>query len=181
MPASPMPADQFWKIIERAGRSDHDPDAHMQALRAELCQLTLDEVISFHAAFRRYLNQTYTWELWGAAYVIYGGCSYDLFEYFRRWLVSKGRAVYEAAVADPDSLAQRDVQPGPEGGWDFEEIYNLAADVFEAKGGEGHVGDYVEREPVLENPPGEPFAENEEHLARRYPKLWQRFGAHPLD
>ena len=42
----------------------------------------------FEAAFRRYLNEAYTWDLWGAADVIHGGCSDDGFEYFRRWLVS---------------------------------------------------------------------------------------------
>jgi hypothetical protein len=36
MTASTMPADQFWKIIERAARSDHDPDAHME----QTCPLT---------------------------------------------------------------------------------------------------------------------------------------------
>src|SRR5215467_7457478 len=114
MTASAMPADQFWQIIERAAPPNHDSDdLHMEALRAVLRELSLEEIISFEVAFRRYLNEAYTWELWGAAYVINSGCSDDGFEYFRRWLVSKGRDVYELALADPDSLAQSDVQSGP--------------------------------------------------------------------
>jgi hypothetical protein len=35
-----------------------------------------------------------------------GGCSDDGFEYFRGWLVAQGQQVYEAALADPDSLAK---------------------------------------------------------------------------
>jgi hypothetical protein len=35
-----------------------------------------------------------------------GGCSDDGFRYFRDWLISEGRTVFEAAVASADSLAQ---------------------------------------------------------------------------
>jgi hypothetical protein len=87
MIATAMSADRFWQIIERAAQSDHDPDAHEEALRTALLELSLEEIISFELAFRRYLNDAYTWDLWGAAYVIHGGCSDDSFEYFRRWLL----------------------------------------------------------------------------------------------
>jgi len=182
MTASPMAGDKFWQIIKRAAEADRDPDAHVMALRTALSALTLEEIVSFEVAFRRYLNEAYTWDLWGAAYVIHGGCSDDGFEYFRRWLVSRGREVYEAALADPDSLAQLDVQPGPSGVWEFEEIYYVAVEVFKEKGGEGDVRDYSEPEAGLggPGPSGEAFLEDEEHLARRYPNLWRRFGAAPL-
>jgi hypothetical protein len=177
-----MSADKFWHIIERAAQFDHDPDAHEEALRVALRELSLEELISFEVAFRRYLNDAYTWDLWGAAYVVHGGCSDDGFEYFRRWLVSRGRDVYEAALAEPDSLAQLDVRPGPDAVWEFEEIYYVAVQIFEEKGGAGDVRDYSEREAGLggPGPSGEPFEVDEEHLARRYPKLWRRFGAAPL-
>jgi hypothetical protein len=176
MTASPMPGDKFWQIVKRAAVSNHDPDAHVEALRTELRELALEEIISFEVAFRRYLNNAYTWDLWGAAYVINGSCSDDGFEYFRRWLVSRGRDVYEAALAEPDSLAQQDAQAGA---WEFEEIYYVAVRVFKEKGGEGDVRDHAEPEAGLggPQPSGEQFAEDGEHLARRYPKLWQRFGA----
>jgi Protein of unknown function (DUF4240) len=182
MTVSPMPSGRFWQIIERAAQCDHDPDAHVKALRTALHELGPEEIISFEMAFRRYLNQAYTWDLWGAAYVIHGGCSDDEFEYFRRWLVAKGRDVYETALADPDSLAERNAQPGPDGVWEFEEIYYVARDVFDEKGGEGDVRDYSEPDAGLTGPgpAGEPIASDEEQLARRYPKLWRRFGEEPL-
>lgn len=182
MTASAMPADQFWQIIDRAARSDCDPDAHMEALRVVLRELSAEEVLSFEVAFRRYLNAAYKWDLWGAAYVVHGGCSDDGFEYFRRWLVSRGRDVYEAALADPDSLAQLDVPPGPDDVWEFEEIYYVAKDVFEEKGGEGDVRDHSEPEAGMggAGPSGDPFEENDEHLRQRYPNLWRRFGPAPL-
>ena len=61
MTASPMPAEKFWHIMQRAAESRHDPDAHVNALRALLRELTLEEIISFEVAFRRYLNKAYTW------------------------------------------------------------------------------------------------------------------------
>ena len=182
MTAAAMPADRFWQIIERAARFDGNPGAHVETLRLLLRELSAEEVVSFEVAFRRYLNDAYKWDLWGAAYVVHGGCSDDGFEYFRRWLVSRGRNVYEAALADPDSLAHLDVRPGPNDVWEFEEIYYVAVDVFEEKGGEGDVRDYSEPEAGLggPDPSGDPFEDNEEHLARRYPNLWRRFGAAPL-
>src|SRR5262245_25691777 len=68
MTAIAMPADKFWHIIERAAQSDRDPDAHAEALRMALRELSLEEIVSFEVAFRRYLNNAYTWDLWGAAY-----------------------------------------------------------------------------------------------------------------
>src|SRR5215216_5688388 len=51
-------------------------------------------------------------DLWGAALVIHRmgpvddfWCSEDTLFGFREWLVEQGRLVYEAAIADPDSLA----------------------------------------------------------------------------
>ncbi|PDT77099.1 DUF4240 domain-containing protein [Bradyrhizobium sp. C9] len=182
MIAPEMPADQFWGIMGRAMQHGVDPATHIDALGTELRGHTSEEIKSFEVAFRRYLNKAYTWDLWGAAYVIHGGCSDDGFEYFRRWLVSRGRDVYELALADPDSLAQLKVRPGPDGTWEFEEIYSVARRVFAEKGGKGDVRDYSEREAGLggPGPSGEPFREDPEHLARRYPNLWRQFGAEPL-
>jgi hypothetical protein len=51
------------------------------------------------------MAESYRWDLWGAAYLINGGCSDDGFDYFRGWLLSQGRAIWQATLADPDSLA----------------------------------------------------------------------------
>jgi hypothetical protein len=51
------------------------------------------------------MARSYVAQLWAAAFVINGGCSDDGFEYFRGWLITRGREVFERALADPDSLA----------------------------------------------------------------------------
>jgi Protein of unknown function (DUF4240) len=182
MTASPMTPDRFWQIIEIASRSGNDPDAQLSALGSSLQKLTIEEIISFEVAFRQFLNNAYTWDLWGAAFVIHGGCSDDGFEYFRRWLVSKGRSVYEAALINPDSLAALQTHPGPDGVWEFEEFYYVAGGVFEEKGGDGDVREHSADEAGLggPGPTGEQFGDDEESLSKLYPKLWKRFGAEPL-
>jgi len=177
-----MPPDDFWRIISVIGEPELGPDDQVDALRSALIELSADEIVLFEGAFRYYLNQAYTWDLWGAACVIHGGCSDDGFEYFRRWLVSRGRDIYEGALRDPESLAEVHGNFGPDQTWEFEEIYYVAVDVFEEKGGEGDPRDYSEPEAGLDGrkPSGEPFLEDKAHLALRYPKLWQRFGLSPL-
>jgi uncharacterized protein DUF4240 len=182
MTVTAMPVDKFWQIIARAARSDHDPEAHKEALHTTLRELPLEEIIAFEMAFERHRNDAYTFDLLGAAYVIHSGCSNDAFDDFVSWLISRGRKVYEAALADPDSLALLDARLGPHGEWQFEEIAYVAGQVFEEKGGEGHVMDHFDVvAPMFGSwSPGEPFEEdNAEHLARRYPKLWQRFKTTP--
>jgi hypothetical protein len=179
---APMPADAFWKIIEEAGRSRATPKAHEKSLAVQLRKLSQNDLIAFEVAFRTYLNNAYSWDLWGAAYIIHGGASDDGFEYFRRWLVAQGRAVYEAALANPDSLADAKVTAGPEGLWEFEEIYYVAGTVFKTSGGAGDIRDFSPMESGLggPGPSGEKFEDDPGYFAKRYPKLWKRFGENPL-
>lgn len=184
MAASGMPDDRFWQIIEHKLGPDIDPAARLGTLYTLLRDLSLKEIIAFEVTFRRLLNEAYSWDLWGAAYVIHGGSSDDGFEYFRRWLVSRGRDAYEAALADPDSLADLPLEPtGPFGVWEFEAYYYVAVEVFEEKGGEGDVRDHSETEAGLgmDGPSGVPFEDDEDHLRERYPRLWERFGDDPLN
>lgn len=174
-----MEDERFWALIDQSAPEDQDFDARLEKLGEALSALSLDALIGFEITFRRKLNEAYRWDLWGAAYVANGGCSDDGFEYFRRWLVSRGEAVYKAALADPDSLASLDADAeAPQEAWDFEEVYYVAGDIFADKGGEGDLRDRSEPEAGGPGPGplGEPFDEDEAALEARYPRLWARFG-----
>src|SRR5579872_1404459 len=101
-----MGTDEFWKIIDRvhAARPD-DMDAKCEGLRAELQNLSKVDLRAFIEHFDDADARAYDWNLWGAAYLIQGGCSDDSFSDFRASLISMGRKYYERALADPDSLA----------------------------------------------------------------------------
>ncbi|HHQ6600568.1 TPA: DUF4240 domain-containing protein [Serratia fonticola] len=78
----------------------------MQALDSALRQLSPEELIAFKKRFTELHNQAYRWDLWAAAYIMGGGCSDDGFMDFRDWLISRGQSVYEAALINPDTLAE---------------------------------------------------------------------------
>ena len=98
---------QFWKIINRAkSEADGNPQAIADEVHAQLSERPGPEIASSGSILRGKLAAAYNWKLWGAAYLINGGCSDDGFEYFRGWLITQGQKVYEAALADPDTLAK---------------------------------------------------------------------------
>jgi Protein of unknown function (DUF4240) len=97
--------DRFWELIEAAAVAvDVDCEAQAERLTAMLEQLAPEEIVSFERHFTRRLAEAYRWDLWGLAYQLNGGCSDDDFVYFRCWLLAQGRATWEAALRDPDSL-----------------------------------------------------------------------------
>lgn len=170
-----MEADEFWRIIEASrAASDGSFDGRAQALAEELVKRPAEDIMSFYGAFRDAMDRAYTWDLWGAAYVLGGGCSDDGFTDFRSWLISRGRTAYEAALADPDSL--EGVKFGPNGEEDcfFEEFRYVALSAYQSKTGEEMPE--LDREFPTE-PSGEPWQEDDEELERRYPRLWSKHGS----
>ncbi len=101
-----MDQDRFWELVEAAGAvAGGDCQAQAIQLAAMLEQLPAEEIIAFERHSVRLLDEADRWDLWGAAYQINSGCSDDGFVYFRGWLLTQGRAIWEAALRDPDSLA----------------------------------------------------------------------------
>lgn len=182
--AMPMTEDRFWTIIDRTIVFEAEPERQLEALRQILGELTPAEIEAFERAFQGQQARAYSWDLWGAAYVLHGGASDDGFEYFRRWLISKGRAVFERVLADPDSLAMILV-PDIVAVCEFEEFAHVAGKVWAEKTGVDPWSDPQGRYPYPGMPPatepsGVPFEEDAVHLAKRYPQLWARFGESPL-
>ena len=103
-----MDDDAYWALVERARAEsgDDSPETVSETLVALLVRLTPPEVVEAGEAFDRLSDRGYGFPLWGAAYLLNGGCSDDGFDDFRGWLVTRGRAVYDAALARP-GLARR--------------------------------------------------------------------------
>jgi hypothetical protein len=175
-----MAVDGFWRLIGETTQYEADPERQFQAMHEVLRALSLAEIEAFERRFQREQRRAYTWDLWGAAYLINGGASDDGFEYFQRWLISRGRAVFETAIADPDSLGDA-LAPGTPGTYEFEEFATVASAVWAERTGIVPWSDPQARYPYRSIPPasepaGVPFKEDDVYLARRYPKLWARFG-----
>ncbi|MCI0703592.1 MAG: DUF4240 domain-containing protein, partial [Planctomycetia bacterium] len=110
-----MTLDQFWDHIRLSKRKD--PDEHGERLKARLTKLKPEEIIDFIHWWDTMIREAYDWNLWGAAYLINGGCSDDGFHYFCSWLVMQGRDVFQAALTNPDSLADLVDSDGNEVEW----------------------------------------------------------------
>lgn len=167
-----MPDARFWSIID-ATRSDDQ--AHQVAqLKAMLAGLPAVEIAAFAACLDRQMQRANRWDLWGAAYVAMGGASDDGFEYFRLWLIGRGQRDFEKVLADPDALAG--IAPADAEQLEFEELGGVAATAWSARAGKP---ESAMSRPATANMPvaGTQFSEDPATLARRYPKLWRRFGA----
>jgi hypothetical protein len=168
-----MDTNQFWNIVEdsrkefRPDLKNGNMDRQVQTLKRLLSALPADAVIEFDRIMGDLLRQSYSWELWGAAYILAEGCSDDSFDYFHAWLISMGRRVFEAALADPESLATAAYAPGVEDVF-FEDFLYVAGDVAEAMGAGIPESDV----PFPDNPSGKEWREESDDLEQMFPKLW---------
>ncbi|MFM8271034.1 MAG: DUF4240 domain-containing protein [Gemmata sp.] len=159
----------FWKVVGDAYRLD--PFEHFEALKDRLSELKWFEVVEFQARFDEAVARANALDLWGAAALINGGCSDDGFRDFRVWLVGRGRRAYEAALADPDTLA--DILNGdPVDGFGLD---SAALRVYEAKTGMSDFYSRLDR-PEGGAPPPPPGAtdwdlEDQEKMKERFPRL----------
>jgi len=100
-----MDAQLFWKLIQQTKRASHGEIAQqVEALTQKLEQLSADDIIAFERLFIQFMDESYRADLWGAAYLINGGCSDDGFDYFRGWLIAQGERAFAAAIHDPQTL-----------------------------------------------------------------------------
>jgi Protein of unknown function (DUF4240) len=96
----------FWQLVEDArDEAEGDCDGMAEALQRRLFERPVDEIVAFDKILHAMLGRANRTDLWGAAYLINGGASDDGFIYFRGWLIAQGQEVFEAALANPDSLA----------------------------------------------------------------------------
>ncbi len=169
-----MTRDEFWQHIRATRRLD--PQEHADRLAARLARLPVKEILSFGRWWHLMKAKSYTWKLWGAAYLINGGCSDDGFDYFRNWLLLRGREVFEEAVRDPETLAGV-----LKGDGEVEAEVAPAFDAYCAATGEDDFVDALaERYPNLPDYPplknGWDF-DDDAAMRRRYPRLFAAYAA----
>lgn len=159
--------DEFWKIIEAARTPARRGEADVELIKRNLRGMKAEEVLDFCRELRRRRVESYRWDLWAVAYIMNGGCSDDGFDYFRGWLISKGRKYFETALADPARAAD-------DAGLDAcecEDLLYLPASVYEEKTGRPLPKEADITFPA--DPAGKAWKEDE--LAALYPALWARF------
>lgn len=164
-----MTIDEFWRMIKIANeQSQGDMDRKCELIQATVASLEPEAAIAFSNHFNESMNRAYSWSLWGAAYVVNGGCGDDSFSDFRASLISMGREVFESAVSAPDSLADESFD---EEAW-FYEGYQYAVN----EGVEAAISpEKLSAIAIPDTPSGSRWEEEPEALKGLYPQLWRKF------
>lgn len=159
-----MEPERFWQLIE-SSRTTDDP---LPSLGLALEELPREELVAFQRQLERMHAQACRADLRGAAYLTGGDPSEESFSDFRYGLIGLGQAVYEAALADADSLAAQELL-FCDGMFGY-----VAREVYEATYGEPLPP--AEDDPAAE-PAGEDWDfEDPEACAHRLPCLWEKYG-----
>jgi hypothetical protein len=171
-------SDEFWRIIEQSCRSDpRQAEEWDQRLTEALARFPADEIVAWNHIFDQFAAQAYRTDLWAAAYLINGGASDDGFYYFRCWLIGMGMQVYNAALADPDSLADVATPRWLTDGVDAEaEIYAAAHRAWMQVTGQPDTALYPARNESAELVGEDWDFDDHEEMRRRLPRLSAMFG-----
>lgn len=130
----------FWNIVEASLKNTSNQDAQELFLVAAIEKLTPKEMIGFRLRTDKLLYDTYNSEMWCAGYIMNGGCSDDGFEYFRNWIISRGKDTYLKAKENPDTLISEFIEG--EDFYEFESFWYVALTAFENKTGKD-LYDYI--------------------------------------
>ena len=120
-----MDKKTFWKIIEEVNASvdTDDKEAVLKGTINRLMKYSPKEINEWKNILDFYHDLSRREKLWAACTAIGDHYTDDGFEYFRSWLISKGRDVYMNALQDPDTLAEMNI---PENSTDFESFWYVA-------------------------------------------------------
>jgi hypothetical protein len=184
-----MTSNLFWELINNSKKHGAE---QVEWLTQELAGRNGEEIIHFETEFKNMMEQSYTSSLWGAAYVLMGGCSDDGFEYFRGWLISRGEEVFNEVLKNPEFLADyltEEYLEEDEFAPQLEEMLYVAVEAYTyQKTGTFEYNDdirtafynEVEAQGHTYKPIDIELNWEEEDLEERYPLLWDRFGEDPL-
>lgn len=161
-----MDEDAFWALVESC--RSRDPDRVVEKLERRLRRLPIDDITDFGQRLDACLDALYSWDLWAVAYIVNGGCSDDGFEYFRNWVISRGRQSFDLARSDPEGfgLSLR----GADEPFELEALTYAVAEAFEHRAG---TPGPERAKPAPTLPSGDQWAE--EAVEARMPRLAARW------
>lgn len=166
---------EFWNLIERAKhKAFRDVEEQAEILIEILSERPLEDIIEFGRIFEYFHALSYKSDLWAAAYIIQGGCSDDMFDYFRAWLIAQGKDVFENAMENPETLTRViSVEEAEE--IDAECILYVADEAYQRKTG-NNMEEFLDLQGFVKFPELEfDWNEEDDSLKKKFPRLYKKF------
>lgn len=184
---SAMTEERFWELLGTSKEKGQSIDEQIEWLVTYLSRKSIKDIVMFDSIFNQHYYQSYTSDLWAAAYIVMGGCSDDCFDYFRAWMLYLGQETYEEAIKNPETLLphfkrleeQEDIPQ-------LEELLYIASSAYEEKTGLDDEAYFKVYDQLVKDDEGEPEMEfdweeeDEEGLRKKFPLLWAEYGEKPL-
>ncbi|MEN9908782.1 MAG: hypothetical protein RLZZ540_1931 [Bacteroidota bacterium] len=120
--------ESYWKIIENSLKETTTQEDQELFLASALEKLSPKEMIGFRLRTDKLMFDSYTSNLWCANYIVSNGAADDGFDYFRCWLISRGKDAYYKTQENPDYLVNL-VGNEPHA-YDFEGFWYVANNAF---------------------------------------------------
>lgn len=120
--------DKFWAIIEKSLKETNNQEDQEIYLISALEKESPQEMLGFRLRTDKLMFDSYTSNLWCANYVISNGVVDDGFDYFRCWLISRGKEAYFKTLENADYLVNL-VGNEPKA-YDFEAFWYVAMTAF---------------------------------------------------
>ncbi len=122
----------FWQLIEDCRTNSQDKYEFIERLSSKLGEFKPKEIMNFEKIFSTMYEKLNISELWALAYIIRKGCGDDEFDYFKAWVISKGKETYntifEMQIEKLVDIFDEDPQ--------LEELLYLSENVYELRTGE---------------------------------------------
>ncbi|MBX9671407.1 MAG: DUF4240 domain-containing protein [Candidatus Obscuribacterales bacterium] len=182
--ATTLSESDFWELIAKARKLANDDEQLSDELVKLLSKESEEKILSFGHIFEVLHNRSYKSDLWCTVYVACGGCSDDGFDYFRGWLIGRGKDVFYAAMSDPDSLlTEFQTLKKQEGFPENEMMLGVASSAYEEKTGKGDFYDQLEETGRPE--PREELEMNwseddEDSMSKICPRVFKKFWHDPF-
>jgi len=99
-----MTRENFWKYIAEAHKKEKDNNGRMNYLVEKLSNKSYEEIFSFGIIVDEIMLESYNQKLWCASYLLNGDTREESFDFFRLWLISQGKKIYNDVMKNPDNL-----------------------------------------------------------------------------
>lgn len=140
-----MNVDKFWNIIDEVNEEvpyEHEKslqnknyvnryrDEYVKCLKNKLSNLDFGDIILFQNFFDEYKGYLYRYDVWYECAWIFQHASDDGFEYFLRWIVSRGKKFYFSVCDDVKNIEKLEWESGYR---HFESVSYVWIDVLREK------------------------------------------------